>query len=385
MQILVEGWRFISQSYAVVNQFQLLEMLKYPDLELFHREMPYLANWQRTSGILSAAEEAALANIPEPPPNLKPDVVLRMNMPFNLTPSGADRTYVFGLTENGIVQNSMRMRMKAPSLRPFHQDTDVIIITSSNWSREGFINSGADGDRVVVVPIGIDPRTCYPLSDGDRRALRTQFGWDDRFIFLNVGAMSDRKGIVPLLKAFATVVHRYPQASLVLKGNDSLYNSRDCVVDTLNRSLTESERAKVVPNLAYIGEDWSFDRVAQLYQAADAYVSPYLAEGFNMPVLEAIACGLPVICTAGGPTDDFTRSEFAWRIESTLEVMTIDREPRYIFNPNLDNLIYLMERAIGEPEFLTSSRQTGPKFVADRYTWEEVVHRLLDILEYKRE
>ena len=382
MRIIVEGWRFISQSYAVVNQFQLLEMLKHPDLELFHREMPYLANWKRTSGVLSAREEAALANIPEPPVNLKADVVLRMNMPFNLTPSQGNRTYVFGLTENGIVQSSMRMRMKAPSLRPLHHNTDVVIITSSHWSREGFINSGADGDRVVVVPIGIDPRICHPLTMDDRQVLRRQFGWEDCFIFLNVGAMSDRKGICPLLKAFAAIVDRYPQARLVLKGTDSLYDSKNCVVEVLNKLLTDKERERAIPNLAYLGEDWTFSEVAQLYQAADVYVSPYLAEGFNMPVLEAIACGLPVICTSGGPTDDFTRSEFAWRIESTLEVMSVDREPRYILRPDLDGLIDLMERAIAQPEFLTSSRQTGPKFAQQCYTWERVVDRLLEVLRY---
>ncbi|MDC0835413.1 hypothetical protein POG22_20795 [Geitlerinema sp. CS-897] len=41
MKLFVEGWRYISQSYAVVNQFQLLELLTRSHVNLFHREMPY--------------------------------------------------------------------------------------------------------------------------------------------------------------------------------------------------------------------------------------------------------------------------------------------------------------------------------------------------------
>ena len=49
---------------------------------------------------------------------------------------------------------------------------------------------------------------------------------------------------------------------------------------------------------------------------ADVYVSPYKAEGFNLPVLESMALGVPVIVTSGGPTDDFTNSKFAKYVDS---------------------------------------------------------------------
>ncbi|MEG4807439.1 glycosyltransferase family 4 protein [Microcoleus sp. F8-D3] len=69
----------------------------------------------------------------------------------------------------------------------------------------------------------------------------------------------------------------------------------------------------------------SFAQIAELYQAADVYVSPYLTEGFNLQVLEAVACGLPIICTAGGPADDFT-SNFALQIESKFTAVASDGE-----------------------------------------------------------
>ncbi len=46
-------------------------------------------------------------------------------------------------------------------------------------------------------------------------------------------------------------------------------------------------------------------------------VQPYRAEGFCLPALEGLACGLPLIVTAGGPTDDFVSDACAWRIPAT--------------------------------------------------------------------
>jgi len=386
MKLFVEGWRFISQSYAIVNQFHLLELLKRSHVELYHREMPYLRDWQDTSGLLDPQDEAALRAIPDIPSHLpagdRADALLRMEMPFNLLPSPiADRTYVFGLTEHGIVQREMLDLMGVPDLRQVHAATDSVIITSSEWSRQGFIGSGAEPSRVKVVPIGVDPRVCYPLARGERQRLRQRLGIDDYFVFLNVSAMSDRKGIRPLLKAFAQVVDRHPEARLILKGTSSLYHSQHCVVSAWREVLTPDEQARVLPRLSYVGKDLSFTEVAQLMQAADVYVSSYLAEGFNMPVLEAIACGTPVLCTAGGPTDDFTRPEFARRIHSTLEAPFIRVEKRLMLRPDIEHLVSLMEEAITDQTWRSQARQAGPAFVAQGYTWSRVVDQLLAVLD----
>ncbi len=380
MQLIIEGWRFLSQSYAIVNQFQLLEMQRRSHLSLYHREMPYLCDWQPLTGLLSPQQEQQLRSIPEPQPGQKADAVLRMHMPFDFSPAPAQKLGIFGLTEHGLVQQEMLQLMGVSSLQQVHENSESLIITSSAWSRLGFINSGAVPERVVVVPLGVDTEICQPLAEPDRKALRQAFGWDDAFIFLNVSAMNNRKGICPLLKAFAAVIERYPQARLVLKGSESTYSSQSSIQHEIATILTDREAAQVIDRIAYIGDEYSFAQIAKLYQAADAYISPYLAEGFNLPVLEAIACGLPVICTAGGPTDDFTRSEFAWRIQSQKETMNINGEDRWIFRPDLNHCIELMQQAIKQHKFRAIARQSGPAFVGEHYTWQRVVDRLLKVL-----
>ena len=68
--------------------------------------------------------------------------------------------------------------------------------------------------------------------------------------------------------------------------------------------------------IAYITDDLTEQEMASLYAACDVLVHPYRGEGFGLPVIEAMACGLPVIVTAGGSTDDFATDEFAFRIPS---------------------------------------------------------------------
>ena len=65
-------------------------------------------------------------------------------------------------------------------------------------------------------------------------------------------------------------------------------------------TLPVTEKQRMLVNLRYNGAPLSFREMALLYQAADVFVSPYRAEGFNIPALETAACGLPVICTRGG-------------------------------------------------------------------------------------
>jgi glycosyltransferase involved in cell wall biosynthesis len=381
LRIIVEGWRFIYHSYCVANQFQLLEMLDRPQLQLFHRDMPYIdPAWQTQTSLFDRPVETLLRDIKNPQPTQLADVTLRMYCPWNFAPSTSAETWVFAATEWGIVTNTVLNGIGVKSLTETPVNSAAKIVTPSAWSKAGLIRSGVQPDRIAVVPLGADTRIYYPLSENERQLLRQNFGWSDYFIFLNIGGQTDRKGIRPLLKAFAATADKYPHARLVLKGSELLYPSRDEIAEASQVVLTDAERAKVLPRLIYTGNQLSFTQIAQLYQAADAYVSPYLAEGFNLPVLEAAACGLPVICTAGGPTDDFTHPDFAMPIESKFRAVEINGELLFIVAPVWEHLNQLMQRAIDQPEIAAKARIAGPRFVTENFTWKRAIDRLLQVI-----
>jgi glycosyltransferase involved in cell wall biosynthesis len=371
--ILVEGWRFLPHSYAIVNQFQCLELLTHKKHRLYHRDLPYYnPNWQAVHGLFTPQQEKLLAQIPTPLPNQPPDAMLRIGFPYDLR-TGSARTVVFGTAEGRQIEPlSIQGHL---SFQQAYQSSEAIIITPSQWSRLGFLEAGADPERVIVVPHGVDPALLRPANAYKKNKLRRSFGWEG-FVFLHIGAMTQNKGLDLLLKAFAQIVAKYPEARLVLKGMDALYPSAQFLQQTF-QGLTGQEYERVLSRLTYFGGTLPFSQCAQLYQAADAYVSPYRAEGFNLPVLEAAACGLPVICTQGGPTDDFTTADFALYIESTLrEELWPGMGKAYRLEPSLDHLISRMEEAIE----LRIRQEIGPAFIRKNFTWAKVTEQLLQVL-----
>jgi glycosyltransferase involved in cell wall biosynthesis len=375
--IAIESWRFVPHSYAVVNQFQCLAMLEYPDLQLFHTDCTYLdKTWQPQKGLFDAADERRLAAIQTPPIGQQLDAILRIAFPYDLEPAQAKTVGVFGTSECGIVPADRCSREKLASIT----NNNVCIITPSHWSKLGFIRSGAPPEKVVVIPHGIDPKIYYPLSDAERQQLRQELGWEG-FVFLNVSSMLPGKGIAHLIHAFAVVSEIYPEARLILKGSESVYPNGEERIGEILMDLEETAASRVIERLSYIGDSMSFAQLARLYQAADVYVSPYLAEGFNLPVLEAIACGLPVICTKGGPTNDFTTPDFALTIASYRKEATVGTGQKgFVLIPSTEHLICQMRYVIEHLEWTSLARTTGAAYVKEGYTWHHVVDRLTDVL-----
>ena len=378
MQIHIEGWRFIPHSVAIANQFQLLEMLRRPSLQLSFEDLPYSnSNWRADRNLSdSTYHHFERLNRPVSPPA---DATLRMAEPLNLNPSLASQTGVLAMAEWGVMFDEIFL--KKPLGTPIDLDSNLTVIAPSHWSKSGLIRSGISAEKIAVVPWGVEPKIYKPPTQTERKTLRKKLGWDDYFIFLNIGSMEDRNGIRPLLKAFASLVERYPHARLVLKGCDALYPSKKSLLTASKSILSEAEVAKIKPNIAYIGETFSFQQMAQLYRAADAYVCPYVASSFHLSALEAMACGLPVICTDGGATDDFIHPDFGFKIESKFSSRIIDQRLHFFLHPDWKHLVELMEKILEKPEIYRQASQILPQFVRENYTWKHTVDKLLNVFE----
>jgi glycosyltransferase involved in cell wall biosynthesis len=375
--VVVEGWRFIPHSYAIVAAHYCLELLRRPGLTLYFRDVPFLnPAWKAVPGLLSLEQESALRALHAPPPELRPDVYLRLGCPhfFHHEP-GAGRTFVWGTSEFRVVQDNA-MGVKEPSREVLYK-SQATIITPSQWAAAGFIACGAPRAKVKVVPCGVDPATFHPLDGPAREAARKRLGWEGRFVVLNVSAMTLNKGVNHLYKMTAALADRIPALTLVLKGADALYPSQQFANSTA-LGLTPAERQAVLPRLKYAGHTLAAADLAALYQAADVYVSPYEAEGFNLPVLEAAACGLPVICTRGGPTDDFVDDSFARRIDS--RIVPGPLRASSVLRPSAAHLEALVLELAGDDAFRQGARRTGPEWVRSCFTWAHSTEALLAVL-----
>jgi glycosyltransferase involved in cell wall biosynthesis len=255
----------------------------------------------------------------------------------------------------------------------------VSIVAPSRWSALAYERFGFAPERIHVVLHGVDPEILHPDPEA-RSATRAALGVQHAFVYLSLGAMSPNKGVDVLLKAFARVSEAEPDAVLFLKGADALYHSKECVREVL-ADLPARSRARVAAKLIYNGDTYSSQRMADLLRAADAYVSPYRAEGFNLPVLEAAACGVPVICTGGGPTDEFTQESFAWRIRSRpARIQVGPSDIGDCLEPDVDHLVELMREAARERDSGRRMGAAGAAYIAENFTWERATDRLLEVL-----
>jgi glycosyltransferase involved in cell wall biosynthesis len=137
----------------------------------------------------------------------------------------------------------------------------------------------------------------------------------------------------------------------------------------------------VFPRLSYGGDTLTAAGMADLLRAGDCYVSPYLAEGFNLPVLEAAACGMPIICTEGGCTDDFTDPSFALHIRSRpVQLRFAANQMGDARMPDLDHLIALMLDVSANQSIGREMGLRGAHHVARNFTWDAVTALLVKAL-----
>jgi glycosyltransferase involved in cell wall biosynthesis len=140
-----------------------------------------------------------------------------------------------------------------------------------------------------VVPNGVDPELYRQAPAGVRDGLRQGLGLGQEFVWLAVGRFETAKDYPNMLRAFAAVRERHPEAVLLLAGRGAL----QIETEALAREL------QLGPAVRFLGVR---DDVAALVGAADGYVMSSAWEGMPMVLLEAGAGGLPIVTTRVGGT-----------------------------------------------------------------------------------
>lgn len=151
--------------------------------------------------------------------------------------------------------------------------------------------------RIEVIANGVDLQRFHPPArEDERRPLREALGVDaETPLLLAVGSLTARKGIDLAIEAWIRLNRRFPKAHLVLVGAGFDTAGEDPEKRKFARRLQDlSAGSGAADRLHFTG---FVDRVEDYYRAADLFVFPSEKEGMPNAVLEAMACGLPVVLT----------------------------------------------------------------------------------------
>jgi glycosyltransferase involved in cell wall biosynthesis len=233
---------------------------------------------------------------------------------------------------------------------------DHVYVTSSFVQRT-FVSQG------VTVPVkvlghGVDPRYYRGFPRG-REA---------EFVFLCVAEHTPRKNLPTLVRAFERAFQNQTDARLVLKlGLHGEGNLRECITQPHKIALLTDELEDEV-------------ELVDLYRRAHCFVLPTRAEGFGMPILEAMATGLPVIVTNYSGHLDFCTEANAFLIANK---GLVDSDPQcfpYVQSrwgdPDEDHLIHLMRQVYDNYDGALAVGRRGCETVLGEWTWEKQLARV---------
>jgi glycosyltransferase involved in cell wall biosynthesis len=205
-------------------------------------------------------------------------------------------------------------------------------------------------ERLSIVPNGIRVSDFARLPDPAPFRARWKLGAGPVVLFL--GRLHERKGLQFLIPAFADAAQSAPNARLLIVGPDEGKRAAlDAQIEQLNLG------ARVIFTGLLTGED----KLAAL-AAADLFALPAVGEGFSMAVLEAMACGLPVLLTPG--------CNFPEVVEAGAGLV-VEREV-----PALREGLHAL---LTDRERRASMGRSARDLVQARYTWPQVVTRLEDV------
>ena len=174
-------------------------------------------------------------------------------------------------------------------------------------------------------------------------------------IILFLGRIHSKKGLDILAKSFSSIAKDRENVRLVIAGSDEDgYKSKI-------KSILKNE--DILNKVIFTGMVSGNTKLAVLSRA-NMFVLPSYSEGFSMAVLEAMACGLPVIITNKCNFPEIGKYKAGIIIE-----------------PNINQLGRELENLISNPNLCKEMGENGRKLVRERFTWDEVADQMINLYE----
>lgn len=247
------------------------------------------------------------------------------------------------ITNHGLISQTAPMwlqKIYIPTVGKWTYNAADTVICYTDTERSQLINLGINPEKIVVIHNGVNTEIFAPAKS-----------IPDKKQILWIGKYVPGKGVEYLIKGFQLFSQDHPDYQLVMVGRGPL---KDTYIETIQElGIAEKVVFKdFVPN----------NDLPKYYQESQIFVLPSLEEGVPRTILEAMSCGVPVICTRLPQLVDIVSG-------SGLLVPTKDSQA----------IADALSQVVSDPAFSLSLGENGRKRVLSDYSWEDTVRKTLDL------
>ncbi|WCE05197.1 glycosyltransferase [Pseudoxanthomonas sp. JBR18] len=354
----IEGPFDSSYSLALVNR-ELAKAMHHLGIEVGLHSTDGAGNLVPDPGLLAA--DPLIAQLHAASSRLLPrasDVTSRLLYP----PRVADMESRFNYLHAYAWEES---EIPKPWVADFNEFLQGISALSSHVAKL-LVDNGV-GLPITVCGAGVDHWDRLPEGEDIELRART-------FRFLHVSSCLPRKGVDVLLKAYGDAFTDADDVSLIIK---TFPNPQQ----DIGRQVQEARSARPgFPHVLVIERDLEGAQLKRLYEKCHVMVAPSRAEGFGLPMAEAMLSGLAVITTAWGGQSDFCTKETAWLIDyEFFPADTLFGLPHSVWaEPSRPHLATLLKELWQMPAEARARRTArGQDLLRRSFRWEDVARRML--------
>lgn len=346
-----EGSLFCHHSLAMVNREFLTELSYSNKLDIKH--VPYEpdqfipdqnSKYSRIKPMLSGLHN-------------NPDIYLRHRWPPDFNRPKCEKFILIQPWEYGSLPTEWRDCMNSVV-------DEVWVYT--HYLKKCYIRSGVDEKKVFTVPLGTDPEVFNPECVPSNLLRELSEG---RYCFFFNGGVTLRKGADILVNAYLNEFKASDPVCLVIKDSCAYGKNLAAQIEALSK---RSDIARLI----YLNVNVDHFELPGLYTACDCYIHPYRAEGYGLPIVEALACGKPVIVTGGGSCLDFVEPDMGYFVKCSIEHMKEKRvssletvDYPFWFVPEIDHLQKVMRYVYEHCDAVREKGKKSGELVRLRHNW----------------
>jgi glycosyltransferase involved in cell wall biosynthesis len=348
------------------QNFQILELPKFEKIELLPLIQPsfYLQNKNSSKSLLEKIYNRAIPTLADflysPVLRRKADRIV----------SGME---VYHVQENGLFHNTSgatvitihdittltHPHLHLASNCRFHEKkitfaeryADIVIASSENTAADLLRYTSIHKERIRVVYMGIDPEIIHLPAEETTRALLERFQLNNMPFILGLGTLEPRKNWVASLKVFQLLRSKHDTLKMVIAGAKGWLAE-----DFLNQVEIHPYRKDIIlPGFVSVEEKMA------LLSSCSVFLFPSLYEGFGIPVLEAMQCQAPVVCS---------------KISSLMEVAG---EGALLTDPDAyEDMATYCDQLISNPAYRQQRIDAGLKWVK-RFNWRGCAEQVAEV------